>query len=281
MGTGSIVQFVRFSGPIVRWGFAALISGFAAQSAQADLFSSLFSSAPVAQVEDLSLQEQTRTVATAENGAICIAAILEAQARHGIPDNLLLAIGIQEAGRTGPDGLAVWPWTVNANGEGAFFKNRQDAQDWVRVKQAEGIHSIDVGCMQVNLRWHGEQFPHQDAAFDPNMNADYAARFLLSLYQETGSWTKAAGRYHSATEQYQARYLASLARNQKVVAKDFPRLAAMAARFGAVQVAQAQTVAAPSVPTPTVFWGGVEGQSFSIYSNTPIQPILPSYREAN
>lgn len=280
MARRSNVQFAPFGLRNVQLGLTLVLGLCAAPAAQADLFSGLFASAPRAEAPELSLQEQPRTVATAENGAACLAAIFEAQERYGIPNNLLLAIGIQEAGRTGPDGLTVWPWTVNANGEGAFFKNRQDAQDWVREKQAQGIRSIDVGCMQVNLRWHGDQFPHQDAAFDPTMSADYAARFLLSLYQETGSWNKAAGRYHSATPKYQSIYLGKLTRNQQVVARDFPRLAAMAERFSAVKVAQASVPEVPQLPTPTVFWGGTEGESFSIYSNSPIQPVLPTYREA-
>lgn len=261
------VRFVRFTARIVQFSFLLLGAGIA----QADLFSGFYTSkAP--QKQSLAVPVQTETT-----GARCIAAILGAQQRYGIPDNLLLSIGIQEAGRKGPAGLAVWPWTVNANGEGAFFKTRQEAQDWVREKQGQGINSIDVGCMQVNLRWHGDQFPHQDAAFDPMLNADYAARFLLSLKKQTGSWQKAAGRYHSATEKYQKRYLASLARNQGVVARDFARLSALAGQVGAVQVVQAVV---PEVKAPPVFWGGEAGSNYSIYSNAPLQPILPQYREA-
>ncbi|MDC0739476.1 transglycosylase SLT domain-containing protein [Cognatishimia sp. SS12] len=207
---------------------------------------------------------------------MCIAAILEAQANHAIPDNLLLSIGIQEAGRSGPQGLTVWPWTVNAAGEGAFFQSRQAALDWVREKQAAGIDSIDVGCMQINLRWHGAEFATQEAAFDPHLNADYAARFLRALFEKTGSWDEAAGRYHSATDVHQQRYLSSLQRNTAVVAKHFDRLAALAHSAAPVAVAQTE----PAAPTPAVFWGGGgQGSQYSIYSNTPLQAVLPKYRE--
>ncbi|GAA6209892.1 hypothetical protein NBRC116601_31850 [Cognatishimia sp. WU-CL00825] len=243
-----------------------------ADRAVADLFSNLYaSSAPV-------VVQKPKTVQTETTGAQCIAAILQAEAKHGIPDHLLLSIGIQEAGRTGPAGLAVWPWTVNANGQGAFFKNRTDAQAWVREKQAEGINSIDVGCMQINLRWHGEQFASQDAAFDPILNADYAARFLKDLYRQTGTWELAAGRYHSATDIHQARYLASLERNRKVVAKDLDRLMALAEQAApqAVQLAKA----APKLPAPPVFWSAAEnGATYSIYSNSPLRPVLPDHKE--
>ncbi|MFY0597982.1 MAG: lytic transglycosylase domain-containing protein [Cognatishimia sp.] len=257
-------------GPLLAYVIAVCV---AATSVQADLFGSLFTS-PKAVEQSLPDTKNSALIDRPTTGAQCVAAILDAEQRYDIPGHLLLAIGIQEAGRNGPAGLAVWPWTVNANGEGAFFPTREAAQDWVREKQAQGINSIDVGCMQINLRWHGEQFPHQDAAFDPFMNVDYAARFLVSLFHETGAWDKAAGRYHSATEKHQRRYLDSLGRNRQVVGRDIQRLTALARSFVPVEVAE---VVIPPAPPPPVFWSSSESGGYSIYSNAPIRPILPQY----
>lgn len=238
--------------------------------AAAELFRNLYtSSAPAKVVEP----KRKPTGAS----SVCIAAILQAEQRYDIPDNLLLGIGIQEAGKNSRDGLTVWPWTVNANGEGAFFNSRQDAQAWVRQKQNDGISSIDVGCMQVNLRWHGENFDTLNDAFDPAQNADYAARFLTALFRETGNWRTAAGRYHSATEKHQKRYLDSLSHNQLVVRRELPRLMALARNVGDIQIAQAQV---PKAPPPPVFWNSAQnGATYSIYSNTPLQPVLPAFMD--
>ena len=253
---------------------AAVLAMFPASFAQADLFTNLYASAKPAPTVQQEYNAPSKDRVT--TGAQCVSAILDAEQRYNIPGHLLLAIGIQEAGRNGPAGLAVWPWTVNANGEGAFFATRQEAQAWVRQKQAEGINSIDVGCMQVNLHWHGDQFPHQDAAFDPFMNADYAARFLVDLYRQTGSWQEAAGRYHSATDEHQSRYLKSLAHNQQVVDQDIQRLTALARSFVPADYTTAEVVV-PKAPPPPVFWSSSESGSYSIYSNTPIRPMLPEY----
>ena len=51
--------------------------------------------------------------------------------------------------------------------------------------------------MQINYRWHGRAFPSLDAMFDPEYTATYAAQFLRTLYEERGSWSAAAGAYHS------------------------------------------------------------------------------------
>lgn len=65
--------------------------------------------------------------------------------------------------------------------------------------QAQGIESIDVGCMQVNLRHHPDAFKDLDAAFDPAQNVKYAAQFLSRLNHQQGTWHKAVAHYHSAT----------------------------------------------------------------------------------
>lgn len=220
--------------------------------------------------------------------AACLTAILDAQKLYGIPDNLLLAIGIQEAGRKGPKGLTVWPWTVNADGEGVFFATRQEAQDWVRAKQAAGVTSIDVGCMQVNQKWHGHGFASLEQAFEPSANVDYAARFLLRLYRDEGDWWQAAGKYHSSTKKFQDIYLASLQRNQRAATANLASFLDRAQpAFAGGDTRTAALPAAPRAPMPPVFWSSAsspgsaeQGEArFSIYSNQPIRPVLPRYRD--
>ena len=75
--------------------------------------------------------------------------------------------------------------------------------------QAQGMRSIDVGCMQVNLMHHPNAFASLDAAFDPVANALYAARFLNTLYGISGSWVKATAAYHSQTPAIGADYQAA------------------------------------------------------------------------
>ena len=60
--------------------------------------------------------------------------------------------------------------------------------------------------MQVNLQQHPNAFATLEDAFDPVMNANYAARFLVDLQRESGDWVTAAGLYHSRTEALAAPY---------------------------------------------------------------------------
>ncbi len=115
----------------------------------------------------------------------------------------MLAIGLVESGhRDAVTGTRMpWPWTANLEGQDYRFETREQAAAWVREQQARGLASIDTGCMQVNLKHHPDAFATVEDAFDPVHNADYAARFLRSLYDGPAgrNWLRAAGFYHSQT----------------------------------------------------------------------------------
>lgn len=232
------------------------------------------------------------SVPTGDAIALCVGEILRAQQRYNIPGNILLGIGLQEAGVSRGGHLTVWPWAVNAAGEGRLFDNRAAAMEWVRERQARGVESIDVGCMQINLRWHPNAFNSLEEGFDPFINVDYAARFLLGLYAETGDWMHAAGAYHSRTPDRAEVYLASLRRNV-AVAND--RIDAFRNVAGGVadRATRPLTVqaslpgAAPPAPHDPVaswdhgFWSTDDedpGGVYSLYSRDRLQPVLPDFQ---
>ncbi len=99
-----------------------------------------------------------------------------------------------------------WPWTVNVEGEGFFFNTKQEAVSFVKKQLSQKKESIDVGCMQVNLKHHPNAFKSIEEAFEPRANIAYAASFLRSKYDQLGSWHKAIGHYHSATEALGTKY---------------------------------------------------------------------------
>lgn len=136
----------------------------------------------------------------------------EAQSR--LPRNMLTALSHVESGRwdTVRQEKIAWPWTVMAEGDGRYFRTKAEAIKEVRALQAKGIRNIDVGCMQINLKHHPHAFDTLNDAFDPAINVAYAADFLTRLYNDTGSWAKAATRYHSATPVRATRYSGLLTR---------------------------------------------------------------------
>ncbi|MCA8927213.1 MAG: lytic transglycosylase domain-containing protein [Alphaproteobacteria bacterium] len=148
---------------------------------------------------------------------VCASAAATAARESGVPEEWLQAIALVESGRVQRQGRTAWPWAVNDHGEGLWFANKREAVRHVQRQLAAGRTSVDVGCFQINWRWHGEAFDGVADAFDPLANARYAARFLRQLRDETGSWPEAVGRYHSATPHLNRAYRARVARAREVV----------------------------------------------------------------
>jgi hypothetical protein len=155
-------------------------------------------------------------------GYLCAEATTRAERAEAIPPYLLAAISRAESGRWDEDSREnfAWPWTVTAGGEGEFHPTKAAAMARVRQLKAEGRTNIDVGCMQVNLRYHPDAFLDLEQAFDPVDNARYAADFLKRLYDRTGSWTEAAGTYHSSDKARARRYRIKVVRHWNEVRRE-------------------------------------------------------------
>lgn len=139
---------------------------------------------------------------------VCDEVATEAARQTGVPVSVLKAISLTETGRKRGDAFRPWPWTVNMEGKGLWFDSEDEARAYVYKEYKRGARSFDVGCFQINYKWHGEAFRSIDDMFDPLANALYAARFLKSLHAEQGDWGRAAGAYHSRTPEFANRYQA-------------------------------------------------------------------------
>ena len=126
----------------------------------------------------------------------------------GVPETVLYAISLAETGRKKNKRFGPWPWTVNMEGRGVWFESYAAAQEFVDREFGRGARSFDVGCFQLNYKWHGRGFSSIEEMFDPMANALYAAKFLQELYLEMGNWSDAAGAYHSRTPKFANKYKA-------------------------------------------------------------------------
>lgn len=116
----------------------------------------------------------------------------------GLPETLLPAVARMESGYAidGVDRRA-WPWTLNQGGRSMYFDTRAEALAYLEQAVAEGVTNIDVGCMQINYRWHHDNFPSLADMLDPDLNTRYGAQFMAELYNQLGGWDAATASYHS------------------------------------------------------------------------------------
>lgn len=147
--------------------------------------------------------------------------------QYDIPLNVLFAVGLTETGNRG----ALNPYDINVDKRSIHLDSLEEALDRVAYEQAHGARFIDVGCMQINHRWHSKNFRSLSEMFDPALNVAYAARFLKELRLREGSWTLAVARYNAGPDNNPAQksYVCAVMRN--MVASGFGRWTANARQF--------------------------------------------------
>ncbi len=150
---------------------------------------------------------QGAAASTAPTTAICDIAAQRAAQNTGVPIGILLSIARVETGRSLGGQFAPWPWSANVSGKGHFFDSADEAIVFANDLLAQGNANFDVGCFQINLRWHSKNFGSLQEAFNPELNAAYAAQFLTELFQSEGSWAAAVAAYHSRTPDLAKGYL--------------------------------------------------------------------------
>ncbi|MCC5956005.1 MAG: transglycosylase SLT domain-containing protein [Natronohydrobacter sp.] len=138
---------------------------------------------------------------------LCDTAARAAAMRHNVPLDVLRAVALTETGRMRNGRMEPWPWALNMGGPGFWPDTRAAALTMARAQIDQGRRNIDLGCFQVNFRWHGQNFASLDDMIDPEKNADYAARLLSQHKSRLGTWDAAAGAYHSGTQTLAARYI--------------------------------------------------------------------------
>jgi soluble lytic murein transglycosylase-like protein len=141
----------------------------------------------------------------------CERQMVRAAAKYEIPLGMLYAVGLTETGR----GDSLRPYALNIDGRAVYGTDRQEAlREFMKAKDA-GAKLVDIGCMQINQKYHGMNFSSVDEMFDPAKNVDYAARFLRQLKAREGSWTMAVARYHAGpnNDPAQKRYICRVIAN--------------------------------------------------------------------
>ncbi len=142
-----------------------------------------------------------------QSHTLCDAAAQQAAQNSGVPLSVLMSIARVETGTSIAGALTPWPWAANLAGKGYFFQTKDEAIDFSAQQIDAGNINFDVGCFQINLRWHSKGFTSLENSFDPVTNANYAAKFLTTLYQDTGNWSDAVATYHSRTPEHAQTYL--------------------------------------------------------------------------
>ena len=173
--------------------------------------------------------------AAAQNAGIdkaCEREMVRASQKHGVPLGMLYAVGLTETGR----GDSLRPHALNIDGKAVYELSKPAAIQAFAAAKRQGARFIDVGCMQINHKYHGDKFTSLEVMLDPAVNVDYAARFLAQLKEREGNWTKAIARYHAGPDNdpAQKRYVCRVISN--MVATGFGKWTPESEKFCSVRV---------------------------------------------
>ena len=124
---------------------------------------------------------------------------------YNLPNKLLTSIALVESGVKKKE-FKSWPWTLNVSGKSMYFENKLETLEYLKSK-INFKKSIDVGCMQINTRYHLKNFEDLSDLIEPEQNVKYAANYLLKLYKKHKSWNEAVSRYHSSIPKRKKKYL--------------------------------------------------------------------------
>jgi soluble lytic murein transglycosylase-like protein len=188
---------------------------------------SLFSASPqVAPRTPTTVSAPTSPRAPVNPGA-CEREIQAAAAKYGIPEGILYSVGLTETGRKG----SLSPFAMNVEGKAHFSASQQEAIAIFQAARRQGMKLIDIGCMQINHHFHGENFSSPEEMFDPKRNVEYAAKFLRNLHDRHETWTMAVARYHAGpnNDPAQKRYVCRVISN--LVATGYGNWTTNASRF--------------------------------------------------
>lgn len=139
---------------------------------------------------------------------LCLVSSSYYERKYNIPKDLLRSISIVESGKWNHEHKMTfaWPWIVGIDGKGQYFQTYGEAAAFLRKAVARG-ENVDIGCHQINWRYHGHNFNKPEELLHPKVNAAYAAHFLVEKFNSSKSWSKAVAHYHSHTPHFGDRYL--------------------------------------------------------------------------
>ena len=134
----------------------------------------------------------------------CLKAINLMADKTIVPLNLLLQVAKVESGY-GAHKIP-WPWAIQVQGKSYYFKTQSAAYLYIKHLLSLGIENFDVGCFQINWRWHKDKIRTPQELLNPLNNTLIAAQFLIDLKTRHASWMKAVSNYHSSNPQQGKNY---------------------------------------------------------------------------
>jgi len=117
---------------------------------------------------------------------------------RGIDPYILYSVALVESARVSKRLASPYPWSLNQLGKPIIPTSKNKAREILYDSINNGIRSIDVGYMQVNVKWNGHRVSKPDDLLDPVRNIQVGADILSeTINSAPGDLALGIGRYHA------------------------------------------------------------------------------------
>lgn len=122
---------------------------------------------------------------------------------------LLYAIALCESAynpNPSKDFISPYPWVLRTKSRPFYGSNREEVEAELKKLLAE-TRVVDVGLMQINVRWNGHRVDEPADLLDPLTNVRVGAEILNELFERyPNDAIQAIGYYHSRSKKLARRY---------------------------------------------------------------------------
>lgn len=127
--------------------------------------------------------------------------------KHGVDPVLLYSVALAESASGRGQGLiSPWPWALRTQNVPFYAKTAAQAKAKLRELQEQHGKLIDVGIMQVNIKWHGHRVASPYDLLDAETNVMVGAAVLAEAIRSVPNDLELGiGRYHVWQDEYRAR----------------------------------------------------------------------------
>lgn len=147
--------------------------------------------------------------------------------KYGLEPELLYSVALVESKLAG-DGdkfsVKAWPWTLRVDPKAYRYNNKEETVKALEQFVSEGVESwrIDVGMMQLNLKWTYEKRGYDTIysladLVEPTINVGIAAKILQESTAATGVSAFSVGYYHNIAEPRRSKYGSEVVNTMRLV----------------------------------------------------------------
>ncbi|EGQ8542034.1 transglycosylase SLT domain-containing protein [Vibrio parahaemolyticus] len=126
---------------------------------------------------------------------------------HNLDPLLVYSVALAEsASGRGNGSISPWPWTLRVPGLPFYAKSEDQAKAKLAEFQEQYGRAIDVGFMQVSIRWNGHRVSSPADLLDPETNVMVGAEVLSEAIKSSPNDLElGVGRYHAWEDEIRAR----------------------------------------------------------------------------